>query len=101
MSVVTADRVQASRADPMMLEMPISDLAAAVFCSTLQPSDSPGSAAVRGVVREALRRSGDALIYCAGEVAAHYGEDPESACRRMRWARSAVIATFFAGQAAA
>ena len=44
-------------------------------------------------VAAAIRRAIDThrgLRGCAGEVAAAYGEHPETAARRMRWARAVV-----------
>lgn len=101
MSTVTADRTPGPRPDRTVPDRVVSDLAALVFCSALQPSQAPGSAAVCAVVQEGLGRGEATARECAAEVAASYGDDPESACRRMRWARAVVMAAFFAGRAAA
>jgi len=62
--------------------------AEALFTSCLQPSWCPGPEEVRGAVAEALRRYG--VRGCAETVAAGYGEDGDTAVRRMRWALAAV-----------
>jgi hypothetical protein len=64
-------------------------MAEALFASTLQPSDQPTPIQVRGAIAVSLRahhgRSG-----CAALCATEYGEHPETASQRMRWALSLV-----------
>jgi hypothetical protein len=65
------------------------DVAAeAVFTSLLQPSDSPTAAQVRNAISATLGRCGPAG--CADCVAGEYGDHPETAVVRMRWARALV-----------
>jgi hypothetical protein len=60
----------------------------ALFASTLQSCDEPSAAQVRRAASEAVRTFG--VRGCLARVAQAFGEDGESAVRRMRWARSAV-----------
>ena len=64
----------------------------ALFVSPLQPSDEPGAGQVQQAVAAAVRRFG--IRGCAGRVAHEFGEHPEMAAARMRWARQAVTETF-------
>ena len=60
----------------------------ALFASALQCSDDPNATQVMqaiAVATSALGRMG-----CAARVAQEYGEHPETAVARMRWARTAV-----------
>lgn len=63
--------------------------AEALFASGLQPSDHPASAQVRAAIRASLRTHRGACG-CAAVCAAEYGEHPETAPLRMRWALSVV-----------
>jgi uncharacterized membrane protein len=63
--------------------------AEAVFVSDLQPSDRPTPGQVTAAVLASLRACGGATG-CAAAVAAEYGEHPETAVARMRWALSLV-----------
>ena len=60
----------------------------ALFASTLQPSDEPTVAQVHGAIAAALAAFG--IRGCAARVAQAYGEHPETAVPRMRWARAVV-----------
>ncbi|GAB3534233.1 hypothetical protein [Phytohabitans suffuscus] len=61
--------------------------AEALFASDLQPSDRPtGAQVARAIHTSLLRRGGPAG--CAAVMAAEYGEHPETAALRMRWALS-------------
>jgi hypothetical protein len=63
--------------------------AAALFVSTLSTTDHPTPAEIDAAVRHAIRtRGGSRRI--AGDVAAAYGDYPELAVARMRWARGLV-----------
>jgi hypothetical protein len=59
----------------------------ALFASALQRSDEPGARQVEQAIAEAIRAFGD--LGCAARVAQEYGEHPEMAASRMRWARAA------------
>jgi len=64
----------------------------ALFASALQRSDRPGPAQVHQAITEAIRAFG--VQGCAARVAQAYGEHPETAVLRMRWARAAVTGAF-------
>jgi hypothetical protein len=59
----------------------------ALFVSTLQRSDEPTARQVRQAVTAAIRAYGGQG--CAERVAQEYGDHPETAAARMRWARTA------------
>ena len=60
----------------------------ALFASTVQRSDEPTAAQVQGAIAAALAAFG--IRGCAARVAQAYGEHPETAVQRMRWARATV-----------
>jgi hypothetical protein len=60
----------------------------ALFASALQRSDEPSAAQVDQAIAAAVRAFG--TRGCAARVAQAYGEHPETAVARMRWARAAV-----------
>ena len=67
----------------------------ALFVSPLQPSQRSGVQQVQQVqqaVSAAARRFGERG--CAGRVAQEFGEHPEAAAARMRWARQAIARAF-------
>jgi hypothetical protein len=64
----------------------------ALFASALQRSDDPSAAQVRQAITMVTGALGPAG--CAGRVAQEYGEHPETAAARMRWARTAVASAF-------
>lgn len=64
--------------------------AEALFASALQRSDQVNVSKVRQAVAMALDAYGDAG--CAGRVAQEFGDHPETAAARMRWARDTVAA---------
>jgi hypothetical protein len=66
----------------------------ALFVSALQRSDEPSAAQVREAIAGAVRRFGGRG--CAGQVAQEFGDHPDIAAARMRWARR-VIAEAFGG----
>lgn len=66
--------------------------AAALFLSHLQPSDTPDQICIEAAVRAALATHGGPAG-CAAAVAAEYGDHPETAATRMRWARALGDAT--------
>ncbi|BFU44863.1 hypothetical protein [Krasilnikovia sp. MM14-A1004] len=65
--------------------MSLTDQAAALFASCLQPSEHPGNAGIAAAIRSSLLTNGGAPG-CAAVVAVEYGEHPETAAARMRWA---------------
>ena len=58
----------------------------AVFASGLQRCDEPSAAQVRQAVGAAIWAFG--CSGCAGRVAQEFGDHPETAVTRMRWARA-------------
>ena len=62
--------------------------AEALFASALQRSDEPSAAQVGQAIAAAVRAFG--ARGCAARVAQAYGEHPETAITRMRWARAMV-----------
>jgi hypothetical protein len=60
----------------------------ALFTSALQRSDEPSAPQVRQAIAAAIRAFG--ARGCAARVAQAYGEHPETAALRMRWARAMV-----------
>jgi len=60
----------------------------ALFASALQRSDEPSVSQIRQAITAAL--NGYGVAGCAGRVAQEFGDHPETAAARMRWARSAV-----------
>jgi len=60
----------------------------ALFVSALQRSDEPSAAQVQQAIAAAIRAFG--ARGCAARVAEAYGEHPETAVPRMRWARAMV-----------
>jgi hypothetical protein len=57
----------------------------ALFASGLQPSDAPTADVVAGAITSAMRRLGPRG--CAAQMAQEFGDHPEAASERMRWAR--------------
>jgi hypothetical protein len=72
--------------------MPPSVRAAALFASDLQPSDRPTAARVRDAIRLSHTVHGG-QPGCAALVAAEYGEHPDIAVARMRWALTLATTT--------
>ena len=60
----------------------------ALFASALQRSDEPSAAQIHQAIAASVRAFG--TRGCAARVAQAYGEHPETAAPRMRWARAAV-----------
>ena len=60
----------------------------ALFASALQRTDRPSPWQVRQAIAVAVARYGDSG--CAARVAQAFGEHPETAVTRMRWARTLV-----------
>lgn len=58
----------------------------ALFASDLQRCDEPSAAQVDQAIAAAVRALG--AHGCAARVAQEYGEHPETAAVRMRWARA-------------
>lgn len=69
----------------------------ALFASVLQRSDNPGAVQIRKVIAAAVRAYGS--LGCVQRVAQEFGDHPEAAADRMRWAR-AVADELFASPSA-
>ena len=91
-----AEQTMAVVADTMTM----GDLAEALFCSSLQPSDAVNADLVQAAINASLRSHHGQIRECAEELAASYGKDPEITCLRMRWARTMIARTFPAARAA-
>lgn len=68
----------------------------ALFASALQASDEPGAGQVRRAIAGAVGAFGE--LGCAARVAQAYGEHPDIAVIRMRWARTVVAGAFVGPQ---
>lgn len=66
--------------DPILVE--------ALFASPLQRSEAPAPAEVRRAVRRAMVALGSRGCACC--VAQEFGDHPEAAVARMRWARETI-----------
>ena len=66
--------------------------AEALFASPLQPSDRPTAPEVREAVAATLRRL--RIQGCAAHLAGDFGDHPETAAVRMRWALDNVRAAY-------
>lgn len=71
----------------------------ALFASGLQRSDEPTAAAVAEAISRTVRELG--TRGCAARMAQEFGDHPESAAERMRWARQLVAAQLTARPAPA
>jgi hypothetical protein len=60
--------------------------AGALFASVLQRSDNPSAGQVRKAIAAAVRAYGG--LGCVQRVAQEFGDHPEAAVNRMRWARA-------------
>jgi len=65
--------------------MTLTSRAEALFVSWLQPSDRPTAEQVAAAIRATLLAHGG-TGGCGAALAAEYGEHPETAANRMRWA---------------
>jgi hypothetical protein len=66
--------------------------AGALFASPLQRSDEPSARQVRRAIVTAIGAYG--MRGCAARVAQAYGDHPETALTRMRWALTKVASAF-------
>ena len=68
------------------------EAADALFVSALQCSQAPTTDQVRQAIDAAVRAFG--YSGCAGRVAQEFGDHPETAAARMRWARTTARSAF-------
>ena len=64
----------------------------ALFVSALQRSDAPSAGQIRQAIEVAVAAFGGPG--CAERVAQEFGDHPETAAARMRWARAAARTAF-------
>ena len=57
----------------------------ALFASALQPSDTPDAGMIAAAISSAVHRFGPRG--CTALMAQEFGDHPDAAARRMRWAR--------------
>jgi hypothetical protein len=82
---------------PVPYDLGISAVRAdALFASALQRSDKPGAGQVRQAIAATIVARGGSG--CAALVAQAFGEHPETAVTRMRWARTTVADVFGAAR---
>jgi hypothetical protein len=60
----------------------------ALFASALQRSDAPGVEAIENAISSTVEHLG--AEGCASRMAQEFGDHPQEACERMRWAREVV-----------
>jgi hypothetical protein len=65
--------------------------AEALFVSDLQPSDRPSGEQISQAIRDSIAVH-KGLCGCVSDFAAEYGEHPDVAAERMRWALEIVSA---------
>jgi hypothetical protein len=70
--------------------------AGALFNSDVPTGESPTPAHLTAAIQDSVRRLGGVRA-CAAEVAAAYGDSPETAVLRMRWALRVVAAAYPVG----
>jgi hypothetical protein len=63
----------------------------ALFVSDLQPSQTPSAGDVQSAIERMILRHGS--DGCAAVVAVEFGDHPDTAVRRMTWARQTVNAS--------
>jgi hypothetical protein len=68
----------------------------ALFVSPVQPSEHADSARARAAIQQAIQQYGSRG--CAARVAQEFGDHPDTAPARMRWARSLVATAFVAAE---
>ena len=66
--------------------------AEALFVSTLQSSELPAAEQVRRAVATTLRQRG--IRGCAAQVAGEFGDHPDTALPRMRWALTTIRSVY-------
>ncbi|MBU2664681.1 hypothetical protein KOI35_14350 [Actinoplanes bogorensis] len=71
--------------------------AEALFTSPLATGSHPSHATAEQAIRHAVRTHGG-VRGCAADVAGEYGDHPECAAPRMRWARHVVDELYDAGR---
>jgi hypothetical protein len=74
------------RTGPELTQLPVGDAPReALFVSALQPSDAPTADMITMAIESAMHRFGP--HGCAARMAQEFGDHPDAAAARMRWAR--------------
>jgi len=66
-------------------------LCEALFASDVQASNQPDPQQISTAITSVLQKFGPQ--YCADRMAQEFGDHPETAAARMRWARQTVLVT--------
>lgn len=72
----------------MVIGVEVSTLAEALFASPLRPADRPAATQVRAAIAASLHSLG--ITGCLGAMAEAFGDRPQTAAARMRWALNEV-----------
>jgi hypothetical protein len=83
----------ASAARSLPLDCLTAARAEALFTSDLSATSRPTTAQVEGAIQSAVRKYGGTRG-CAAQMAAAFGDYPETAASRMRWARAMVESAY-------
>lgn len=75
-----------------MFQLDLACRCEALFASDLQHSQHPNPTDVRAAVAHTISRLG--VVTCRARMAQEFGDHPEAAAARMRWARQAVESAF-------
>jgi hypothetical protein len=75
-----------------MYQLDLSCRCEALFASDLQHSQHPGPTDVRAAVARTISQLGETT--CLARMAQEFGDHPEAAAARMRWAREAVASAY-------
>jgi hypothetical protein len=67
-----------------MTRLTATDVRCVIFASTLQQSDRPSADMVAAAISSAVADIG--LAGCLSRMAQEFGDHPDAACERMRWA---------------
>ncbi|MGB6453043.1 MAG: hypothetical protein WBH47_01010 [Streptosporangiaceae bacterium] len=67
-----------------MSRLSATDVRCVIFASALQQSDSPSADMVASAISSVLADLG--LTGCLNRLAQEFGDHPDAACERMRWA---------------
>ena len=79
-------KMPAATTQPARVRINVNDAwCEALFASALQPSDSPTVGMAAEAANRTLRQLG--AHGCAGRMAQEFGDHPDAAASRMRWAR--------------
>jgi hypothetical protein len=77
----------------MSVDILPNEQAEALFASELSRHSTPGPALVNEAIAHALRRYGG-VSGCVAHMAGEYGDHPEAAAARMRWACGVVASVY-------